>query len=162
MINKKIEEVLLKIVKRLKKERINFSIVGSIALYLQGMDVNPHDIDIVTDKKNFDKILKIYGKFMKGKLYSGKEELKESFYFCHFFEFRINSVKVEVMADTWAKNKIAKKTYKSDLKLKRFVKYKDINIPVMPIKEELKAKEIISWKPQRINKIKRFLENQKC
>ncbi len=162
MIDKKIESVLLNLVKRLKQERINFSIVGSIALYLQGMDVNPHDIDIVTNKKNFDKLFKIYGKFMKGKLYSGKEELKESFYFCHFFEFRINSVKIEVMADTWAKNKNTKKIYKSNLKLKKFVKYKNLNIPVMPIEEELKAKEIISWKAKRVNKIKKFLEKQKC
>ena len=160
VIDKGIERELIGIVKRLKRGEINFSVVGSVALYLQGMDVSPHDIDIITDKKNFDKIFKIYGAMIKGKVYSGEEELKDSIYFCHFFEFRINSVKVEIMADTYAKNKKTGRVHRSDLKLKKFVKHKGLNVPVMSVEEELKAKEVIAWKSKRINRIKKFLETK--
>jgi len=47
------------------------------------------------------------------------------------------------------------------LKLKKFVSYEGLRIPIMPIEEELRAKEIIMWKPKRINKIKRYLEKRK-
>jgi len=100
-----IKKTLITVVKELKKKKINFAIMGSVALYIQGMDVNPHDVDILTDKKNFDKILLIYDKKRYGKVYSEKEELKESEYFCHYFKFRIGKVWVEVLADTWARNK---------------------------------------------------------
>ena len=155
-----LEKLLIKLVKDLRKKKINFAIVGSVALYLQGMDVNPHDIDIITDKKNFDKIVKVYFKNINGKIYSEKEELKDSFYFCHFVELRFNKLKVEILADTWARNKKTNNIHKSNLKLRKFIKYENQNIPVMPIEEELKAKETIMWKPQRINKIKRFLEKR--
>jgi len=157
MKNKKIEKTLIKVVKELKKRRINFAIVGSVALYLQGMDVNPHDIDIITNKKGIERIDKIFNKYKKEGICSEKEELKSSNYFCHFALFKINDVKIEILADTWAKNKITKKVHKSNLKLKKFIKYKSVNIPVMPVEEELKAKEVVMWKPKRVNKIKRFL-----
>jgi hypothetical protein len=156
----KIQKILLRVSSKLKQHKINFAIVGSISLYLQGMSVNPHDIDIITNKIGIIKIEKLFRKYKKQGITSEKENLKKSVYFCHFAMFKINNVKIEILADTWAKNKKTKKIYRSNLKLKRFIVFKKQKIPIMPIEEELKAKEVIMWKPKRINKIRKFLKEK--
>lgn len=48
---------------RLKKEQIKWALVGSTNMALQGMDINPHDLDIVMRFKDLDKIWLLFSEY---------------------------------------------------------------------------------------------------
>ena len=63
MLSKKVISALKIIYKKLKKEKINWVLVGSINLALQGIKIRTKDIDILTDKKGAFKINKLFKEY---------------------------------------------------------------------------------------------------
>ncbi|MGP6207713.1 nucleotidyltransferase domain-containing protein [Cuniculiplasma sp. SKW3] len=74
---------------------VKWALDGSTSLALQGIDVKPHDIDILTDSEGAVKIqevLKEYNEIPITHSSNGK-------YDSYFGIFRVNGIKVEVMGD---------------------------------------------------------------
>jgi D-hexose-6-phosphate mutarotase len=68
---------------------------GSLSLALQGIDVEPHDIDLLTDRQGAYRINAMLKKYEKKRVgYSETEKLSS-----YFGVFEIQGVKVEVMGD---------------------------------------------------------------
>ena len=63
MINKKLKEVIILVAKKFKKVNIKWALIGSTNLTLQGVDILPHDLDIVVESNNLRKIKKIFEEF---------------------------------------------------------------------------------------------------
>lgn len=58
------EEGLKEFIKKAKKQNIDWWLTGSCALNARGITVNPHDIDIMLNSKDENKIIEIFGDSM--------------------------------------------------------------------------------------------------
>lgn len=94
VINSKIMNTLRIIVNHLKSVDISWTIVGSVSLALQGVDINPNDVDILTDKHGAFQIGALLKEF-EVKPVSLRTDLFESFYGL----YEIQGTKVEVIGD---------------------------------------------------------------
>jgi hypothetical protein len=93
MIGKPFIKVLKIIFKKLRGKKVNWVLIGSSSLALEGMKIKPKDIDILTTKKGAFEFNKV---FKKWEIESVK--FKESKFFRSYFgEFKIEGVRVEVM-----------------------------------------------------------------
>jgi hypothetical protein len=144
MISNKLLIALKTIQKKIKNEKIKWALIGSTNLALQGIKIKPKDIDILTDKKGafeINKLLKEYEvkpvRFSNSKLFGPQ----------YFGEFKIRGIKVEVMGKLKKKKLVTK-----------IVKINGIGLPVVSLKEELKAYEVLKREKDfnKIKKIKNF------
>ncbi|MBU0964102.1 hypothetical protein KKC06_03625 [Patescibacteria group bacterium] len=128
------KEVLLQINRELNKEKIRYLLVGSYALYLQGLVYNekmPKDIDIiVSSQAELQKIENAWKEYIiedrKQIPSTGGEQTR----------FRIKGVEVEVFWET-------KKTYSNFLEKPKWKKVDGQNIPLISPKDELEAKKAV-------------------
>jgi len=65
MINEDIHNVLRKLADILNSNNVNWMLIGSCNLAVQGMDFTPRDIDICVDLKDFDSIKALFSNFDK-------------------------------------------------------------------------------------------------
>lgn len=83
------------IYKHLEGKDICWTVMGSVSLALQGVDVSPNDIDILTDKHGAFKIGALLTEYEVKPVSFGRTDLFESFYGI----YEIEGKKVEVMGD---------------------------------------------------------------
>lgn len=89
---KKIERALLQIQKKLDENNISWALGGSLLLHYTGHKVDVHDIDILVDEKDYDKLLSAIGSF------SFKENrINDKYLTSHFFTLDINGVSIDIM-----------------------------------------------------------------
>ena len=55
-----LEKTILEVNRNLKNNKIKYALIGSANMLLQGMDVNPQDLDIIIQAKDLKKIQKIF------------------------------------------------------------------------------------------------------
>jgi len=72
-------------------------LAGSTASYLNGLDVKPKDLDILTDKENAYKIDEIFTEKFKVLRKMGYSETE--IYASHFGRYKLRSIFVEVISD---------------------------------------------------------------
>ncbi|MFH1209224.1 MAG: hypothetical protein V1663_00335 [archaeon] len=124
------------LVKRLSNKKINWALIGSTNLAIQGINIKAHDIDILTDKEGAFKI----NKALKDSEIEAVR-YKKSEKFCSYYGlFKINSIKIEVMGDI--KNKIPKGDLWSEtsrLSDKLLINFNNIKLPVISLKGEYYA-----------------------
>lgn len=90
------KELICLIADKLNANHINWSLVGSTNLRLQGISVPPADIDIVTDKEGAEFFEEVFVDYIIDPvIYSVKDKKFRS----HFGRFKINNILVEVMGD---------------------------------------------------------------
>lgn len=94
MIPENIRQTLLRLIKVIP-DNVPWAVDGSCSLSLQGIDVTPHDIDILTDSVNAYNIERVLEDFSVRKVKYGETEQWRS----HFGIFQVNSVKVEIIGD---------------------------------------------------------------
>lgn len=63
MINQYFKNAIKIIHKRLDDNRIKWALVGSANMKLQGMEIEPHDLDIVTRCENLQKVSSIFSDY---------------------------------------------------------------------------------------------------
>jgi hypothetical protein len=94
-------------------------LAGSLSLALQGINVEPHDIDVLTDRQGAFRINAMLKKYEKKAVEYAETEKVSSF----FGIFEIQGVKVEVMGDYREKPKI--------------IEVDEIRIPVSSLEDQL-------------------------
>jgi len=137
MIRKEIADVLKFITKKFQDYGIYWVIVGSVSLTLQGLDLKPNDIDILTNKKDALKMNKLLEDYVMQPVKWSKNEEFDSY----FGKFLINNVKVEIMGDLKIKMGGEWISLKNRLRSPKFIKIEGISLPVSPIKEQLEYYE---------------------
>ncbi len=153
MIDEKTKKVLEYLVKKLKD--INWALVGSTNLAIQGVDIKPHDIDILTDRKGVYAIGKFLKKFEKASIMFRETKQFKS----NFGIFEIDNVKIEVMENL--QNRIKNKwVVTNDLSKRRFIEFEGIELPVIPLEEEYKTYKKLG-RIEKANKIKKLIEMKK-
>ncbi len=100
MLSSKIERALRKITLDLNKLcNSEWMIVGSLSLYLNGVNITPEDIDILMSSNCAQKLNSYWGNYLVKKVVYSETNLFKS----HFGVFEIMGVKVEVLGDAFEK-----------------------------------------------------------
>lgn len=86
--------------KILNKNNITWGLGGSFLLYFHKITNIVHDIDIIIDKKDYEKLLRILEHFPY--IY---HESDETYLTTHFFTVNINDIKIDLMIDFKVKSK---------------------------------------------------------
>jgi len=95
MVSPQFINVLRKIHNRLKDCDVNWAVVGSLGLALRGIPIEPHDIDIMTDRLGAYEIGRIFLESVTKRVAPRTSETIQS----HFGALEIDGVKVEIMGD---------------------------------------------------------------
>lgn len=136
MIDPEYHEVLRKIHTQLNNTNVNWVITGSLGFALQGVPVEPNDIDIQTDKRGAYEIERYFSKFItKGVTFSSTGRIRS-----HFGELTIDGIKVEIMGDI--QKRLEDGSWENPVDLehhKRVVEIEGMQIPVLSLEYEYQA-----------------------
>jgi hypothetical protein len=136
MIPKKNIEVIKFITEKLSHININWALIGSSNLALQGVDVEAHDIDILIDKEGALLIGEILKEFTEKEIKYQESEKFKSYY----GKFIIDGVDVEIMGDLLIINP-EENIWSQSLNLseKIYFQIDNIKIPIISLDQEYKA-----------------------
>lgn len=129
-------KVLRKINERLNNTSINWAVTGSLGFALQGVPIEPNDIDIQTDKRGAYEIERHFSEFVTKRVtFSSTERIRS-----HFGELMIDGIKVEIMGDIQKRNKDGSWEKPVSLEYhKRVVEVEGMKVPVLSLEYEYKA-----------------------
>lgn len=136
MLNPAYLRVLRKIHTRLDNADVNWVVRGSFGLALQGVPVEPPDIDIQTDKAGAYKAEQLFSEFVvKRVVFSSAERIRS-----HFGTLMIDGIKVEIMGDIQRCDDDG--TWDEPVNLerhKRIVEVEGMQTPVLSLEHEYQA-----------------------
>ncbi|GFP31381.1 nucleotidyltransferase domain-containing protein, partial [Candidatus Hakubella thermalkaliphila] len=127
---------LRKIYTRLNNSNVNWVVTGSLGFALQGVPVEPNDIDIQTDEAGAYEIERLFSKFVIRKVtFSSAERICS-----HFGVLMINGIKVEIMGDI--QKRLGGEVWDSPVDLerhKRIVEVEEMQVSVLSLEYEYQA-----------------------
>ena len=133
---------------RLRNMRLSWVIIGSTGLALQGVDITPNDIDILTDDEGALTIHREFKQYETKPLEKKENELFRSM----LGALEIEGVKVEIMADlevniqgNWRRKSYVRTT----------VQFEGMELPVYPLKASLEAYRAMN-RPKDQKKIRKI------
>jgi len=129
-------KVLCKINTRLNITSVNWAVTGSFSFALQGVPVEPNDIDIQTDKRGAYEIERYFSEFMTKRVTLSSTEKIRSY----FGELMINGIKVEIMGDI--QKSLEDGSWENPVDLehhKRVVQVEGMQVPVLSLEYEYQA-----------------------
>jgi hypothetical protein len=130
---------------------VRWVLAGSLSLALQGVDVEPHDIDLLTDRQGAFRINAILKKYEKKKVdYSETEKVSSL-----LGVFEIQGVKVEVMGDYREKQGIEWVSLSKRLANPKIIEVDGIRIPVSPLDDQLVSYKR-STRPKDVEKVRKI------
>lgn len=138
MLDPNLLDIIRKIIQRLNNVGVNWVLTGSSNLALQGMDVRPHDIDILTDRKGAYQIEKLFSKFVSRKVvFSSARRIRS-----HYGALLIDGVKVEIMGDVEVRGEDGVWDKPPDLNvIKQIVEVEELKIPAQLADREARVYE---------------------
>lgn len=136
MLNPDYLKVLRKINERLNNTSVNWAVTGSVGFALQGVPVEPNDIDIQTDKRGAYEIERHFSEFVTKRVtFSSTERIRS-----HFGELMIDRIKVEIMGDIQKRLEDGSWENPVDLEFhKRVVEVEGMQVPVLSLEYEYQA-----------------------
>ncbi len=139
-------DVAIKINKMLKDEDICFAFGASICLYLNGMDVEPRDIDIVVKSADIEKTRQIFSQFEE------KPAKKSPVYLSkHFYQYVAFGVDIDLMSKFIIKKGELIYEYPFDESRVERKIFRGQELAVSPVKD---WKHLYSLMPNREHKVK--------
>ena len=132
MISQAYLRVLYKLYGRLNNSDVNWVITGSFGFALQGVPINPRDIDIQTDKEGAYKIERLFSEFVASPVrFSSAENIRS-----YFGVLVIDGIKVEIMGDIQKRVDDRWEPPVDISKYKRLVDVEGMKIPVLDLEYE--------------------------
>ena len=129
-------DILRKIYARLINTNINWALTGSLSFALQGITVEPDDIDLQSDEAGAYEIEQCFSEFVIRKVtFSSVQNIRS-----HFGTLVIDGIKVEIMGNI--SKRLADGTWEEPVNLaryKRSIVVEDMQIPVLSLEYEYQA-----------------------
>jgi len=152
MKKQKIIAVLRVLNKKFKDKPIKWMLAGTTGLALQGVEISPNDIDILTDKEGAFQINELLKEYEVKPIKFRRSKIFESY----FGKFKINGVEIDVMGNLRVKLDNGWVLVKLDSNV---VEMKEMEFYVYPLHKALKAYKILERKKDsiRVQKIKEAL-----
>jgi hypothetical protein len=152
MIDPAFVAVLRQIVTKLPDGEVNWVLTGSLSFALQGLSLEPHDIDIQTDKQGAYEIERRFAWQVSRKvMYSAGERMRS-----HFGALLIDGIEVEIMGDI--QKRLEDGSWESPVDLnshKRFVHFEGMQVPVLSLEYEAQAYQKMG-RLERAEMLRRF------
>jgi hypothetical protein len=115
---------------------VNWAVTGSLGFSLQGVPVEPNDIDIQTDKRGAYEIERYFSEFITKRVkFSFMERIRS-----HFGELMIDGIKVEIMGDI--QKQLEDGRWENPVNLehhKLVVEVEGMKVPVLSLEYEYQA-----------------------
>jgi len=137
----KVQKVLLFLAKELNNLEIGWLLGASGALMVHGIDIVPYDLDIFTSKENLEILEKKFGKYIFHPMHIFKDKANR------YLEFQAKIGEIEIEFCELDMKKVKP----------QFVFFKEINIPVNPLKEELEFYRLRPGKEEIVKEIKKII-----
>ncbi len=157
MISSKLIRALRFIAEQLHNQQIRWVLVGSLSLALQGVELHPRDIDILTDKQGAYVFAQIFQAYTHKPVEFKQSTLFES----HFGQFKIKGAPVDVMGDLHVKvdNKWTSLTHR--LETAKHITIDQTTIPVVQLVDQLETYTKLGRRKDtdRITRIQQALDN---
>ncbi len=136
MIHPTYMAVLRQLSTELKESRVNWVVTGSLSFALQGLPVEPHDVDIQTDKQGAYEIERRFSSQVSRKVtFSSTERMRS-----HFGALLIDGIVVEIMGDIQKRLEDGIWETPIDLRSQRqFIHVDGMTIPVLSLAYEAQA-----------------------
>ena len=136
MIPENFKEALKLILQRLEGKQIDWAVYGSANLALQGLDLIPNDIDIITDKQGAFLFDEVFDDFVVKKAeYFENEEYK-----AFKASYHIEGVRVDVIGDLHQKNPAGDLwTETQGFKARMYFMLDGYELPVITLEQEFFA-----------------------
>lgn len=141
---------------QLRNTDIHWALTGSLNFALQGVPVEPHDIDIQTDEAGAYAIERIFhGQVVQPVAFRASERMRS-----HFGVLEIAGVEVEIMDEI--QKRLADGTWEEPIKVeqhRRFVMVEDMLLPVLALEYEHQA-YLIMGRIEKAMMLREWLDNQ--
>ncbi|MFW9925079.1 MAG: nucleotidyltransferase domain-containing protein [Candidatus Thorarchaeota archaeon] len=125
-------EILLHFKNKIEKRNIDWVLVGSTNLAIQGLPIKAKDIDIVTTRDAGKQIFQLFNKSIKKNF-----EFSESENFRSWFGIlEIDKITLEIMAELEYKNNKDDWIKSNSLENKKFLQFRNKEIPILPLENE--------------------------
>ena len=128
--------VLRQLFTELKESQVRWVVTGSLSFALQGLPLEPHDIDIQTDTEGAYEIERRFSSQISRKVaFSSTERMRS-----HFGALLIEGIVVEIMGDI--QKRLEDGTWEASVDLKshrQFVHVEGMDIPVLALAYEAQA-----------------------
>ena len=148
--------VLRQIHARLFHTDVNWVVTGSLGFALQGVPVQPNDIDIQTDKAGAYEIERLFSDVVIRKVeFSSAERIKS-----HFGALQIDSIEVEIMGDIQKRG--ADGVWEEIVDIahnRRMVEIDRLIVPVLSLEYEYQA-YLKFGRTERANMLRRWLDDE--
>ena len=148
-------KVLYKLYEKLKDSNVNWVVTGSLGFVLQGVPVEPHDIDIQTDREGAYEIEHFFSEFVVEPVRFKESERIRS----HFGALMIDGIKVEIMGDIQKKVNDEWEPPVDINRYKRFVQIEGMEIPALDLEYEYQA-YLKLGRVEKAKMLKKFLEER--
>jgi predicted nucleotidyltransferase len=139
--------------KSLETSDVRWVLAGSLSLALQGVNVEPHDIDLLTDRQGAFRINAMLKKYEKKAVDYAETEKVSSF----FGVFEIQGVKVEVMGDYRERQGTKWVSLSNRLANPKTIEVDGIRIPVSSLEDQLVSYRRLK-RPKDAEKIRKILQ----
>ncbi|NPD90314.1 MAG: hypothetical protein HGN29_16500 [Asgard group archaeon] len=150
-------EVLKTLYSKLIETDIVWVIGGSLALKLQGLDVEPKDIDLFTDEEGAYEVEKLFAEYLvKNVSLSSKDNIRS-----HYGILNIHGIEVEIIGHIEFKDE--RNVWEVGRKLEdviNIIEYEEMKIPLMKLESQLMGYSKIGRK-DKIELIDEWLKKQK-
>lgn len=154
MIDSTLIDALRIIYDRLTHQNIRWVLVGSVSLALNGVNIEPEDIDILTDKEGAYRINELIKEYEVRPVKFGQTETVKS----HLGEFLIRGIKVEVMGDMWEKVRGEwQDMTRQRLTAPRIIRFPGMDLPISQLADQLASYEA-SGREKDVAKVQRIRE----
>lgn len=150
MINENFKKAIKIIHKLMNENKIKWALIGSTNMQLQGINVNPHDLDIVVQLKDLEKIREIFSDYNASAVKKLKPLTDEPSW---EVKLKIKNVKVQILGERDTGE------YVSKLLANKLTKKKidDIKIPCFTLEAEAQSYTETNRK-HKAHLIQEFLE----
>ncbi|HBY97811.1 MAG TPA: hypothetical protein DEP84_28370 [Chloroflexi bacterium] len=136
MIDPRFLQVLHTIHERLSDSAVSWALTGSLGFALQGVPVEPHDIDIQTDEVGAYAIEERLSEWVSSRVnFSSTERIRS-----HFGALTIGGIRVEIMGAI--QKRLEDGTWEDPVDLachKRIVEVEGMRVPVLSLEYEVQA-----------------------
>ncbi len=146
---------LLRLLERLKGSEVRWVVIGSLNHALQGLEVQPRDIDIMTDEWGAHEIERLLNEYVTRSVGYKEEDGIRS----HFGELTIDGVKVELIGDMEVRSEGGGwSTLLEDDDI-RYVAVGDVEVPLRSLEQKMRANLRLGRK-ERAERLRELIENQ--
>ncbi|MBN2458880.1 hypothetical protein JXB28_01220 [Candidatus Woesearchaeota archaeon] len=146
-------KALKTITEKLKGHDIDWVLIGSTNLALQGVDVEVHDIDLITDQQGGERMAELLKEYItKPFEYSEKGPFRS-----YYSILDIHGIKAEIIAEMQYKLRSGEWSDKSRVAEKKMIEYQGLEVPVWDLKKEYEDYNLMG-REEKAQKIKEFMD----